>query len=218
MAGRDLVAVAQTGFSLWHYFEFLTSSDCCPTSPLFHLIETIYFAKFPFSGSGKTAAFLLPILHTLLTDYVNRWPFRDTVFRPLQKMDWATFTFHVFLQASWRLPSTWMCDSHPNQGARYSGISTINQIFSNIFVSTFFNIQIFDEARKFSFGSPLRAAIAYGGEIWIGKTFFANLCFAQVSPQAPSCRKYRRAAICWWPHRGGWFATILRILKYQNGG
>ena len=65
-----------------------------------------------------------------------------------------------------------MCDSHSNQGARYSGISPINQIFSNIFVSTFFNIQIFDEARKFSFGSPLRAAIAYGGEIWIRKTFF----------------------------------------------
>ena len=39
-----------------------------------------------------------------------------------------------------------------------------------IFIVSTFYVQIFDEARKFSFGSPLRAAIAYGGECRLIKT------------------------------------------------
>ena len=54
------------------------------------------------------------------------------------------------------------------------------QIVAIPFVSTF-HLQIFDEARKFSFGSPLRAAIAYGGEcssvknIWQTNIWISNI-------------------------------------------
>ena len=68
------------------------------------------------TGSGKTAAFLLPVIHRLLEGYQPRG--RETCHRPEC----------VIITPTRELA-----------------------------------IQIYDEARKFSFGTPLKSAIAYGG-------------------------------------------------------
>ena len=68
------------------------------------------------TGSGKTAAFLLPVIHRLLEGFQPRG--RETCHKPEC----------VIITPTRELA-----------------------------------IQIYDEARKFSFGTPLKSAIAYGG-------------------------------------------------------
>ena len=108
----------------------------CKWFPHIRLWKNCNANNFLTSGSGKTAAFLLPILHTLLTDYVNRWAalfnlqhhclgFSEKHWSNSRKICPLSL-FIVYFQASGRLPSARMCDSHPHQGARYSGKSTKN--------------------------------------------------------------------------------------------